>query len=40
MWLEIDLQDEEFEDAVVHYVLRLLGSDYKPFADVPVIVHC
>ena len=40
LWLEIDLQDEEFEDAVAHYVQRLLGAHYKPFADAPVTVHC
>jgi hypothetical protein len=40
MWLEIDLQDRDFEDAVAHYVQRLLGSHYKPFADALVAVHC
>ena len=40
MWLEIDFQDRDFEEAVAHYVQQLLGRHYKPFADSSVSINC
>lgn len=39
LWLEIDFGDEDFERAVLSYVLRLLGRHYS-FAKGRVRPHC
>lgn len=33
LWLEIDFGDEEFEEALVRYVQRLLGRRYRPIGE-------
>jgi hypothetical protein len=40
MWLEVDLNDEKFERAVVDYVRSLLAQNYTPFTGVKVSGHC
>lgn len=40
MWLQVDFQDAEFEEAVVHHIHRLISQHYKPFGRVSVIPHC
>ncbi len=40
LWLEIDLGDEDFERAVLGYILRLLGQHYKPFTKGRIRFHC
>ncbi len=40
MWLEIDFQDTEFEQAVVDYICRILQRHYKRFTSVKTIHHC
>lgn len=40
MWIEIDLQDREREEAVAREILRLLGTHYKRFAGISMTVHC
>ncbi len=40
MWLEIDLDDREFELAVLDYICRLLGMHYGPSKGVKPAIHC
>lgn len=40
MWLEIDFNDREFEEAVLWYVHRCLGRHYKPLRDSQIKTHC
>ena len=40
MWLEIDFQDRDFEEAVVRFVQQLLGEHYKRFAEASMTIHC
>jgi hypothetical protein len=40
MWLDIDLEDVEFEEAVAAYILRLVSRHYTPFRGIPLRAHC
>jgi hypothetical protein len=40
MWLEIDFQDEAFEDAILGYIHKILGQHYKRFLDSHPTTHC
>jgi len=40
MWLEIDLQGAEFEEAELDYIHRVLGQQYKRFLDAQPKEHC
>ncbi len=40
MWVEIDFQDREFEFAVLEFVCKLLGKNYKPFSNLSPKIHC
>ena len=39
MWMEIDFGDRPFEEAILRYLLVLLGRRYKPFRNA-VIDRC
>ncbi|HEX8684389.1 MAG TPA: hypothetical protein VF707_18885 [Ardenticatenaceae bacterium] len=40
IWLEIDLQNEPLEIAVVQKLQQLLGQHYKPLRNCPIRTHC
>ena len=40
MWLEVDLGDDELEDAVLEFVRRRLADKYAPFQRIRVERHC
>lgn len=40
IWLEIHLDDDEFERAVAKYVLKLIGRHYTPIRQIELIEHC
>jgi len=40
MWLEIDFQDQAFEEAVLEYIRHQLGRYYIPFRDTVSTTHC
>ena len=40
LWLILDFQDGEFENALVNYLARLVGKEYKTAGNWDVQVHC
>jgi len=40
MWLDIELSDPEFEEALLRHIQRLLAARYKPFRNCVVERHC
>ena len=40
MWIEVDFEDADFENAVIAYVHGLMGKHYSPLARVAVETHC
>jgi len=40
VWLTINFDDAEFEEAVARHIRRLLGQRYSPLRDVPIQRHC
>jgi hypothetical protein len=40
MWLEIDFHDQNFEQAVLEHICRLIGNYYKPFEGIEPKTHC
>jgi hypothetical protein len=40
MWLDIELSDPEFEEALVRHIHRLLAARYQPFQNCTVDRHC
>jgi len=40
VWLTINFDDPEFEEAVTKHVRRLLGQRYSPLRDAPIQKHC
>jgi hypothetical protein len=39
LWLKIDLDDEEFEEAVVAHIMRILATQHRPFVGIPINHH-
>lgn len=40
MWLILDFQDEEFENALAHYLKRLVGTRLETAGNWDVQMHC
>lgn len=40
MWLDVELSDPDFEEALVCHIHRLLAARYKPFQNCRVERHC
>lgn len=40
IWLELDFQDGEFEEAVLGFILRQIGHRYWRLADIQPKEHC
>jgi Zn-dependent M32 family carboxypeptidase len=40
MWITVDFEDSDFEDAVMGYAHRLIGKHYAPLASVSIAKHC
>ena len=40
LWLSVNFSDQEFENAVIEYILRQFASRYTPFQGVTPKRHC
>ncbi len=40
VWLTLDFEDAQFEEAVARHLLHLLGLRYKPLAKASARCHC
>jgi hypothetical protein len=40
MWVEIDLDDLEFEEAIFKYIGKLLADNSKRFKNTDLKIHC